>query len=183
MGQALIRHPDSPRGGVDRIEANVARHKAGALALCFTVSGEIAKLALPALKAPARADELWQSTCFEAFIRSPSDKVYYEFNFAPSGEWAAYRFDGYRRAMTVAYEIDPPKIEIKSNGQSFMLEASLALDEANMNLESPLELGLSAVIEEADGAKSYWALNHPPGAPDFHHGDCFALQIATNKYQ
>jgi len=34
------------------------------------------------------------------------------------------------------------------------------------------------VIEEKDGAKSYWALAHPPGAPDFHHRDCFAIELA-----
>jgi hypothetical protein len=41
------------------------------------------------------------------------------------------------------------------------------------------QLGLSAVLEEADGTKSYWALAHPPGdKPDFHHADCFAAQLA-----
>ena len=40
-----------------------------------------------------------------------------------------------------------------------------------------LKLGLSAVIEEIDGTKSYWALAHAPGPPDFHHPDCFALQL------
>ena len=38
-------------------------------------------------------------------------------------------------------------------------------------------IALSAVIEETDGTKSYWALRHPPGPPDFHHPDCFALRI------
>src|SRR3546814_3736372 len=33
------------------------------------------------------------------------------------------------------------------------------------------KLALSAVIEELDGTKSYWALAHPPGKPDFHHPD------------
>ena len=38
-------------------------------------------------------------------------------------------------------------------------------------------LGLSAVIEDTSGGKSYWALAHPPGKPDFHHADCFALEL------
>jgi hypothetical protein len=33
------------------------------------------------------------------------------------------------------------------------------------------------VIEETNGRKSYWALAHPPGKPDFHHSDCFALGL------
>jgi hypothetical protein len=43
--------------------------------------------------------------------------------------------------------------------------------------DTSLTLGLSAVIEEKDGTKSYWALAHPPGKPDFHHKDCFALTL------
>ena len=39
-------------------------------------------------------------------------------------------------------------------------------------------LNLTAVIEERDGTKSYWALNHPPdGPPDFHHPACFTLEL------
>jgi hypothetical protein len=39
-------------------------------------------------------------------------------------------------------------------------------------------LGLSAVIEETSGHKSYWALAHPPGRPDFHHSDCFVYEFS-----
>ena len=39
----------------------------------------------------------------------------------------------------------------------------------------PLRLGLAAVIEASDGTRSYWALRHPAGQPDFHHADAFAL--------
>jgi len=41
------------------------------------------------------------------------------------------------------------------------------------------KLALSAVIEEIDGTKSYWALAHPPGKPDFHHPDCFTLTLGA----
>jgi hypothetical protein len=43
--------------------------------------------------------------------------------------------------------------------------------------DAPWLLGLSAVIEEMNGRLSYWALAHPPGKPDFHHADCFALEL------
>ena len=42
---------------------------------------------------------------------------------------------------------------------------------------APWRIGLSAVIEERHGRKSYWALAHPPGKPDFHHDDCFAIEL------
>jgi hypothetical protein len=40
-----------------------------------------------------------------------------------------------------------------------------------------LRLGLSAVVEDADGVLCYWALWHPPGKPDFHPTDAFALPL------
>ena len=38
-------------------------------------------------------------------------------------------------------------------------------------------IGVSAVIEEVDGTKSYWALAHAPGPPDFHNPACFAHHL------
>jgi hypothetical protein len=43
-------------------------------------------------------------------------------------------------------------------------------------LPADSDLALTAVIEETDGTKSFWALAHAPGPPDFHNPDCF---IAT----
>ena len=40
-----------------------------------------------------------------------------------------------------------------------------------------LALVVSAVIEDDSGALSYWALRHPPGKPDFHHPDAFAMEL------
>ena len=37
---------------------------------------------------------------------------------------------------------------------------------------------VSAVIEETDGTRSFWSLAHPPGKPDFHHRDSFALELS-----
>jgi hypothetical protein len=42
----------------------------------------------------------------------------------------------------------------------------------------PLQLALSAVIEDDRGTLSYWALKHPSGKPDFHHPEAFALEVA-----
>ena len=40
------------------------------------------------------------------------------------------------------------------------------------------EVVMSTVMETHQGGLSYWALNHPPGQPDFHHDDSFALRLA-----
>ena len=52
------------------------------------------RFVIPKLSEPWRADELWQTTCFEAFLRAADGDGYREWNFAPSGNWAAYDFTG-----------------------------------------------------------------------------------------
>lgn len=173
----LILHSDSRCDAVTAIEVEAERSPAGLLALRYVVRGEISELALPPPRPSARADELWRHTCFEAFVRSPGDLGYYEFNLAPSSEWAAYRFDGYREDMRQADGIGSPRVETTSTDGSFELLARL-----DPPVDGPWRVGLSAVIEEAGGRISYWALAHPPGKPDFHHPDCFALELpATGR--
>jgi hypothetical protein len=96
---------------------------------------------------------------------------YLEFNFAPSGQWAAYRFDGYRRGIR-DLEYVVPRLTVDQGNERLVLHA-----EVDLPAIAAIAVGLSAVIETADGTKSYWALAHPPGKPDFHHPDCFALKL------
>jgi hypothetical protein len=174
MRQILRLHPDSLCAAATKIEVEIARPRPNSLILSYVVSGKIGDLLMPPVAAAARADELWQHTCFEAFVRPSAGPGYYEFNFSPSTQWAAYQFSGYRSEMRVATEIGAPRIEVRSSGESYTLQAALEVD----GLSSSLHLGLSAVLEETNGRKSYWALAHPPGKPDFHHADCFALELS-----
>lgn len=167
----LKRHPSSTPGAANRIEAEVGRSAGGALALRYRIEGDIEGLLIPTPAAPDRTDGLWQHTCFEAFVRRAEG--YYEFNFSPSGQWAAYRFAGYREGMAPA-DIEPPTVGW--NPAKAELDVSLRLPVDASGLAS-----FSAVIEEKDGAKSYWALGHPPGKPDFHHADCFVLELPPAK--
>jgi hypothetical protein len=53
------------------------------------------------------------------------------------------------------------------------LGATIAVD-----AEISWHLGLSAILEERDGTKSYWAIAHPDGEkPDFHDPACFAARL------
>jgi hypothetical protein len=146
------------------------------LVFTYAVSGTISDLAIPSVAVSARSDELWRHTCFEAFIGSSRDAAYYEFNFAPSTQWAVYWFSGYRAGVRVATEINRPQISVKSTPECYLLEASVELDEESL---SHLRLGLAAVIELISGQRSYWALAHPPGKADFHNSDCFMLELGT----
>ena len=157
----------------------MARPHAGRLILRYFITGKISALRLPPVTAAARADELWQHTCFEAFVRGSPGAGYYEFNFAPSTQWAAYGFLSYRTGMRVATEIGAPQIDVRSEPECYALQASLELDRLSMlPHDAGWRLGLAALVEETNGNKSYWALAHPPGKPDFHHPDCFAFELS-----
>jgi hypothetical protein len=105
--------------------------------------------------------------------------TYYEFNFSPSGEWAAYAFKSYRDGERVEDDGLHSGIVVHSAANILELEALVHLDRLPVARPgTSLRLGLSAVIEETDGTISYWALKHPPGEPDFHHPDSFALELA-----
>ena len=40
-------------------------------------------------------------------------------------------------------------------------------------------VGLTTVVEDASGAKSFWALSHPRDEPDFHNQAGFAARLAA----
>ena len=176
---SLEPHPDARCEAVQRIEAEAARPRSGSLVLRWCVTGRINDLLLPHVVAPLRAEELWRHTCFESFICASCVGMYYEFNLAPSKLWSAHAFDGYRSGMRVADEIELQHVNVTSDDAHFEIQASLALENVPLRLtrDSEWQLGLSAVIEERNGRLSYWALAHPPGKPDFHHSDCFALEL------
>jgi hypothetical protein len=180
MRHPLILYPDFGSAAVTRIEVEAARPASDRLVLRFVVTGAIDRLRLAAVTEPARTDELWKHTCFEAFVQAPPGAGYLEFNLAPSTQWAAYRFDGYREGMTPAAEFGGPSLEASSGDGVYELQAALDLG-GLLPAGAGWRVGLSAVIEEVDGRKSYWALAHPPGQADFHHPDCFALELAAGE--
>ena len=182
MAHALIRHPDSHCVAATRIEVDIARPSAGGLTLSYVVHGDINALRLPPMTAPARGDELWQHTCFEAFLGTAAGAAYYELNFSPSSQWAAYRFDSHRSGMRVATEIGAPRIEAQSAPGRYTLQAALKLDGlSGLPGDTGWRLGLAAITEDTRGGKSYWALVHPPGKADFHHFDCFAHEFSADQ--
>jgi hypothetical protein len=164
---SLIRHPDTP-SPVAMIDVDVTRAALGRLMLTYHIVGAADRVAIPPLQPSARTDELWKHTCFEAFIGAGDG--YYEFNLAPSSQWAAYRFDAYRTGMRDA-DIPDPKVRWVERGRA-TLSVTLPLP-----ADAVGPLGLSAVIEDKQGVRSFWALAHAPGAPDFHNAACFTAEL------
>jgi len=175
----LVCHAESQGGNAERIDAGATLMGTGLLAVTYALKGSLIGLRIPPPRPPRRADGLWRHTCFELFIAEKGQPSYWEVNFSPSGEWAAYAFKSHRDGGAIEDDGLDPRIEMRSTAEGLELGASVRLDRLSLiQPEGLLRLGLAAVVEETDGTLSYWALTHPPGAPDFHHRDCFTLELA-----
>jgi hypothetical protein len=149
-----------------RISADV-RRSPGGFDFTYRLEGDTSDVVIPPRALAQRTDGLWQATCFEVFL-SVGKTSYLELNFAPSGEWAAYRFTDYRQGMR-ELEVGAPEIRLADD----CLVASIDLE-----VDPGTALNLTAVIEHKDGARSYWALAHPKSnRPDFHARDCFIAKL------
>jgi hypothetical protein len=165
----LQAHPTTPCPFIEGLEVTIERQTDGAVLCRYELRGAIGRLAIPTTNAaPARTDGLWQRTCFEVFLGAPGALDYREFNFSPSGDWAAYRFHAYRDGMADLALDPPPQISYEQTAHRFAMNARF--DAAT---EARCRLALSAVLKDCDGGTCYWALNHPPGKPDFHHEEGF----------
>lgn len=163
----LIAHHDTPPLAVSAVEA-VCWPEQGRWRFRYLVEGA-QKLVMPDTKEPGRADGLWRKTCFEAFVGG-THTAYREYNFAPSGDWAVYAFDCVREGMRKSDDEAEVWIEVGEDWIAVEAEVTSAFAPG-------LPLNLTAVIEEEGGVKSYWALAHPSGPPDFHDPSCFIARL------
>ena len=171
----LKPHPDSPAGPASALEVEVTPRPFNVLELRYRLSGVTSEISFPP-PARGRIDELWKHTCFELFIRQAGQDGYLEFNFSPSMQWAAYRFDGYRAGMRIADDFET--LDLTAGGRPGIFELRVALDlRGVMDEGADWSLALAAVIEDKAHETSLWALDHPAGKPDFHHADSFALSL------
>jgi hypothetical protein len=166
----LVPHPDTTVATLQSIDASVWQEN-GRWHFRYLFEGT-ADLVLPDPEKPGRADELWKATCAEAFVELP-DGAYLEFNFSPSGQWAAYRFDSPREGMRE----EPADVEIYLDfGEEWMaIEAAVSCEA----LQPGFALGAAAVVEEQGGHTSYWGLKHGEGPPNFHDRACFTALLAN----
>lgn len=168
---ALERHPAAPCVALRGIQVCLNRAADGQLDVQFLLEGDIERLRIPPRSKLARsAERLWRHTCCEIFVAREDRRGYDEYNFSPSGDWAAFAFTGYRDGSALA--VPDPKISVTRNASRLELRARIA-----RSYPGKLRIGLSAVVEDSDGVLSYWALRHAPGKPDFHHPTTFALEL------
>jgi hypothetical protein len=176
LSAELKPHPAQTMDAVRGIAA-AAEAGRGTLRLRFRLEGEVARLLLPEPADARRRDGLWQHSCFEAFLRPDASDSYHEFNFSPSGEWAAYRFAARREGRTVP-ELPAPAIAFAAHAEGCELNAEIHLAAIPELACTPaLAVGLAAVVEQAGGMLSHWALAHGGVAPDFHDPASFRLRL------
>lgn len=164
----LVLHPDCAAGSIHSIEAEIVPTADGCRVI-FVAHGDIARIAVPAIAAPGRFDNLWKTTCFEIFW-SHDGTSYREFNLSPSTRWACYDFDAFRAGMRDA----PAEVQIAVEASDRQLRL-----EATIQSELPLgaTVALNGIIEDEDGVNRFWALAFRPGAPEFHAAECRALTL------
>ena len=163
----LVAHPVDASGPVKVVTVHFASREAE-LWLRFVVEGAVEAVCWPKAVEPVRMEDLWMTTCFEAFVETPEG--YVEFNLSPSGAWASYAFDGYRQGMRPA---DQTVIVAGLDGA----DDQVALEGTIVLPAGARRLGLSAVIQAEGGGKTYWALAHPSERPDFHHPESFVVTL------
>jgi hypothetical protein len=170
----LTHHPDTPCDAVAAISVDIDRPSPDTLRLHYLLEGDLDWLKIPLPSPPPeRADRLWEHSCFEAFVRVREEIGYCELNFSPSGAWAAYRFESYRARLSHV-DLAPAEIASEVAGRTVMLTAIVRPD---LDPDLVWEVGLATIVEDVTGERSFFALVHPPGEPDFHHRDCFVVDL------
>ena len=168
-------HPHTSGEAVTAVSVHLDWSPGKALVLDYRIEGDCSSIIRPARKAAERADGLWQTTCLEMFVRQGQEAGYHEYNFSPDTRWAAYAFEDYREDMQPLHLTRPPVVNQAETSDPNLTQVRVVL--AKPSLTATDHIGFSAIIEEENGRKSYWALAHPAGKPDFHHRDCFVHQL------
>jgi hypothetical protein len=171
MKYQLTPHPAAMPKSVRTVEVDITANDQCEMMIDFRIDGD--NVVVPDWQSSRRENGLWNSTCFELFLGTLDSESYLEFNFSPSSRWAAYKFDAYRKGMRDQHMTVEPHVEFDPDRP---LELSVDLDLADTP-RGPLIGNLTAIIEEQGGHKSYWALAHAPGPPDFHNRDCFVASL------
>ena len=155
--------------------------QADRLELVWRLAGDLEALVLPdPSQSRRRCDGLWQTTCLEAFWGFAGQQAYWELNLAPNGDWNLYRLSHYRGPLTPVALAAPPAWQIRRTATELEVAVELDLSEVAGGdepgvAELPLEISLTAVIEQVGQGVSYWALAHTGAEPDFHRRDSFGL--------
>ena len=162
-----------PLAGAYKVKAHI-HQKENQLKLLYIIKGDIKLLNISKEeKSPLRMEGLWESTCFELFLKNKNQKRYLEFNFSPSGHWNCYSFDHYRQGLQEFDQLSRMDIHFKKDDHFAEMKVTLVFKEGPYFSQRYFDqgemlAGPSVVLEDKDQNKSYWALGHPKKQADFH---------------
>lgn len=175
----LRAHPASRPLPVQALDAMAFREE-GWLVLVFQIQGGLDHLRIPPLGPIRRGANLWESTCFEAFLRPVGGEAYVELNLAPSAAWDAQAFVSYRRKLR-SLDVDPD-VRLRRGGDLLALRARLPLEALpGCDTGGPLDVNLAAVLEDREGNRAYACLNPVGDRPDFHAPEGFVLRLEGGR--
>lgn len=169
MNYTLIPFPGTSCPAVKSLTVQAVRSGTN-LRLLYKLEGDIAALKIPPQSASTPTDDLWKHTCFELFFMELGEDSYQEYNFSPSTAWNHYYFSDYREKVEGAK--NRPVIKTLQSATTLQLAV-----EVSLGTEEELDAALAAVIEDANGKLTYWALRHTCEEPDFHDSGAFAAEI------
>jgi hypothetical protein len=196
----LTAHPAAATGGRVAVELIAAQN---VLHLVYDIEvydievhdiEAVDAIVVPPLRAASaqRHDELWRHTCCELFagsaacVSNSAGGPYREFNFAPSGDWAAYAFDSPRCGMRpLTLETAPCVRASDTAAAALVREAPANSQRLSLKVELPRSavdgypfLWPTVVLETTRGI-SYWALRHHGAQADFHRTENFLTAVGV----
>jgi hypothetical protein len=162
------------------ITLDVEAERSGTVvSLRYLLNGNLETVQFPSReKNPGRADQLWETTCFEAFLGLENESRYWELNLSPSGAWNIYSFDDYRKGSKPDDQIHIIQKDFRLLTTESEMKVVLDLSKfLSSNAHSELMVGLTAVVEAKNSEKSYWAIQHLGAKPDFHLRQSFLMVL------
>lgn len=147
----------------------------------FMVEGQLDRLFLPRYKpenSNKRVIGLWESTCFEFFIKHKDREDYLEFNLSSDHHWNAFYFKYIRDQVKEFEPIDT--IHVHSKREKWGLEITCKVDLTKFPdhfwESGNMRMGITAITEDKLQKKEYWALNHLDENPYFHNPHTFLVK-------
>jgi len=156
------------------------------LKLQFEITNDVNNILIPSRAiTPKRVIGLWESTCFECFIKNPNSDSYYEFNFSPDGHWNCFFFETPGKELKECNNIAFPTTISKHNDDHFSFSVEINTESMKEGFWSSkeMEFGLTTVIEDEKNNLSFWAIEHHDERPNFHNFSSFKRVSSLNKYQ
>ncbi len=156
------------------------------LKLQFEISNNVENILIPdRSNDPKRVIGLWESTCFECFIKNPNGESYYEFNFSPDGHWNCFYFEIPGKDLIECNNIALPTTESNLDDENFRFSIEINTESMKDGFWSSkeMEFGLTTVIEDERNNLSFWAIEHHDDRPNFHNFSSFKRVSSLNKYQ